>query len=297
MTAGVVLLLLALIVAIPFAILYSGWFALIVPGTLATLSVGYLLLVAAADIVSSRRWAYGSAGLLAAWLLAWLRMEQGIHGQSYVEANAYGASALVFQMGLVALIGAIPIGMRLASRKETEEGASRREPLLLLGAYTVAIALLAGILTGFMKPPSTHSDETLIAHFHDHQADLETLVQMAEQDFRVRRVGWQCVGPDFDPRDRELGLTLPETRWNEYQSVLPSAGIIRVCRRDTGIWLAQREWRALFARPSKGFVYSLEEVRPLVGAVDRNPSPGRGVFRPIAPNWYLYAETGLLDLD
>ena len=124
-------------------------------------------------------------------------------------------------------------------------------PLLLVGAFYVWVRITLG------PAPPTLSE--IQKEFPKHRTDLETIVQMSNQDAEFAR-----VAPDFDfkfsPNQSDTPKDLPKERWDEYRRIFARNDIRLGILRDqqTDVFIMINSEGLLDMGHASGYLYCSE---------------------------------------
>jgi hypothetical protein len=283
-TIGFLLLpFLGVCAAIAAFALGAPWPLIVSPFPLSLVATGfYFSATSTISLAICRYWAYAT-GILGLTILGFSYWSGEVGGDAYF-AVALGGGLLALVLALAVPIG---VGLALGAGIAHWRGLKLRA-LFPLAVYALhvgvgALVFIAGI--SGISLPSAHADDAMIAHFQANRVPLDRLLQMANEDANLAR-----IGPDIVEEPRFMRVALPDARWNEYRQLFRQAGVQGIIRQGGDIRFEYWTAPLMTAFSSKGFAYRVDEPDATVESLDRiNWDPKVStVYRVIEPNWYLY---------
>jgi len=145
------------------------------------------------------------------------------------------------------------------------------------------------------------SDTRLIEGFMAHERDFDRLREMATADTAYAVVSPKRVTlSESGLQQSQTGVAsipIPPPRYSEYTRLFRQLALEDgIIRDERTVWFAveARSWSN--GSVTKGYVYSLDELGPVVNDLDAyvpaqthdSRRPRFLVFRPFRPHWYLY---------
>lgn len=157
----------------------------------------------------------------------------------------------------------------------------------------IHIILVAVFLVSCSLNESHQSDAEMIQNFQNKQNQFEKLVSMVQTDVKLRRVDDNWT----DPSDPSI-IGISTSRIEEYRKLFIECGIPRGFEgfhKDEEIKFIVTSFGLATGGSSKGYAFRISPPaqKELVESIDGyKPKDGRSywIYRPIAPNWYLYYE-------
>lgn len=136
------------------------------------------------------------------------------------------------------------------------------------------------------------SDDEMIKHFQNNEADFERLRQMVITDSEIMRIDYDFTWLKDDvtfPRPKS-DKDLSEQRWDEYREVF------KKLKLDNGIVNYESKKIIFFSVGAKDYMYASEEPSPLLDSLDQpnfnrpefEGKSSKTLYRKLKGNWYLY---------
>ncbi len=172
--------------------------------------------------------------------------------------------------------------------------------LILLSAFCFATLICLLTLSNCANLQSASAkfpdDAKMEDNFRKHESDFKLLINMAEIDSKVVRIGLDFTWLDDDasyPR-RESKLGFSNERWNEYRKLFGKLGLRHGLLRypDSGfVHLIGASEGLVTGGKSKGYAYTTENLSPQFDSLDNlnlDSVNGNTAYKRIQDNWYLF---------
>lgn len=156
--------------------------------------------------------------------------------------------------------------------------------------FNLILAFLILIIgCGAFKHPS---DTDMKQKFLSNKEDFFKLVKMLEEDKKIVRLDYEDVFYSDNSRGK-----ISEEKLNEYRSLLRKLKLEAGIHRDniSSVRLIASTNRLSLSNSEKSFLYSIDDVSPIVESLDQEIANDYGdhppAYKKIDNNWYLVYES------
>jgi hypothetical protein len=172
-------------------------------------------------------------------------------------------------------------------------------------AFALGLLIVLGDLVCGCNPRNPFdimpSDSNLRERFFQNQPAFAKWVQMSNEDQHVIDIQTNSTFLDTDVNWPRENIGFSKERWNEYRRMFHTldidSGLTRRTDYPPTVFINAYGSGGVLGGSAKGYVYSEKPLSPLVDSLDVMPrelyrkNGGHAiVFRPLAPNWYMYRE-------
>lgn len=203
-----------------------------------------------------------------------------------------GIVVLPWAIGVSAILGVVAglLVLRYRRSDKWSDGPPRRKVFMKMALALGPIALVAAMIWGILQMSNPPSDNALLRQFQRHRATLDRIVQMAQADKWLGR-----VGPNWIEQDGPQHTAISPARLREYRRLLDSADVrngFQICDRATEInFYCWSEGAEFGTDTDKGFAYLAKPPAHTLSSLDGYDPGGESVvvaYRHITGHWYLY---------
>ena len=162
---------------------------------------------------------------------------------------------------------------------------------VILKATTTFLLLAALTLVASCGLGAHPSDQALEQRLRSDEADFNRLVAMLKEDSDIVR-----LGEDFVFLSEDSNRLIPKERLDEYRRLFRKLGLEAGFHRSgSKLRLIASSKGMIIPNSEKSYVFSADELSPLVDSLERVIRDNRGdqppVFKRLYGNWYIYYES------